>query len=81
MNRSFRIWFTNVTGCAAGMSDISLFVDVVAESEAEAMEKAIVEARAVNERTGLPPHGLKVDDAYLRTLATAVAPNCCDEAS
>lgn len=71
MKTRYSVWFTNVIGCAVGISDISLLVDVDAESESEAIELALVQARLVNDQTGLPPHGIRVDEQYLRTLAVA----------
>jgi hypothetical protein len=34
----FTVWFTNITGCAVGISDISWCVTVSAESETDALE-------------------------------------------
>ena len=65
----FEVWFTNITGCALGISDISWAVTVTAGSEAEAIERALEEARVLNRRSGLPPHGLRVTEAELRRLA------------
>jgi hypothetical protein len=66
MSGDFEVWFTNIMGCAIGISDISLKVAVSAGSDAEAMEAAIVKAWAVNQDTGLPPHGIRVDEKWLR---------------
>ena len=65
----YRVWFTNINGCAVGISDISWLVTVAAESEAAAVESALERARVVNEETGLPPHGLRVSEEELRRLA------------
>jgi|GEM_PF-4665454 len=64
----YQVWFTNITGCAIGISDISWFVTVAAESEAAAVELALEKARAVNQEAGLPPHGLRVSEEELRRL-------------
>ena len=64
----YRVWFTNITGCAVGISDISWFVTVAAESETAAVESALERARIVNDESGLPPHGLRVSEGELRRL-------------
>ena len=69
MGCEFQVWFTNITGCVLGISDISWSVAVTAASEAEAVELALECARAVNRESGLPPHGLRVSDQELRRLA------------
>lgn len=69
MARPFRILFTNLIGCAAGISDISWVVTIEAASEAEALERALEQARALNRGPGLPPHGLRVSEKELRRLA------------
>jgi hypothetical protein len=69
MSGVFRVWFTNITGCAMGISDISWSVTVAAASEAEAVELALERARVVNRGSGLPPHGLRVSEQQLRHLA------------
>src|SRR5262245_53852215 len=56
----YNVWFTNVTGCALGLSDISWNVTVAAGSEAEALELGLEDARALNREFGMPPHGLRV---------------------
>ncbi|MCC6492601.1 MAG: hypothetical protein IT424_06235 [Pirellulales bacterium] len=71
--QQYRVWFTNVTGCAAGISNVSLELSVAAIDEADALERALAEAQAINRRSGLPPHGLRLDESYLRTLA-CIAP-------
>jgi hypothetical protein len=65
----YKVWFTNITGCAVGISDISWSVTVSAESEAEAFELAMKKARVINRQCGLPPHGLRVTEEELRRLA------------
>ena len=65
----FRVWFSNITGCAIGVSDISLILPVMAGSEAEAVEVALEQARVINREYGLPPHGLRVSEGELRRLA------------
>lgn len=72
MGCEFHVWFTNITGCALGISDISWAVTVTAASESEALELALERARAVNREVGLPPHGLRVSDSELRRLAIVV---------
>ena len=71
MNHEFEVWFTNVTGCAVGSSAISWSATVSAESEEKAVELALEQARLLNRGAGLPPHGLRVSDAYLQSLASA----------
>ena len=68
----FQVWFTNILGCALGVSDISWFVNVIASSESEALELAIIQAQALNRGSGLPPHGLRVGDSDIRRLAVVV---------
>ena len=75
MVNSYRVWFTNVTGCAVGISEISWSVVVDAESEVVAVEFALEQARAVNRETGLPPHGLRVSEQHLRELACVLPRN------
>lgn len=67
--REYRVWFTNVTGCAVGISDISWSVTVAAKSEATALASALDRARLLNQASGLPPHGLRVSEEELRRLA------------
>jgi hypothetical protein len=69
MQAYYTVWFTNITGCAIGVSDISWSVTVSAESEAVALEQGLAEARALNREFGLPPHGLRVSEDELRRLA------------
>ena len=66
---AYRVWFTNITGCAVGISGISWSVTVAAESEAAALDSALEKARVINRESGLPPHGLRVSDEELRRLA------------
>lgn len=68
----YRVWFTNINGCAVGIGDISWFITVSAASEAEALELALVQARSLNERTGMPPHRLRCSEAELRYLAVVI---------
>jgi hypothetical protein len=75
MRSDFRLCFTNITGCAVGISEISWFVTVTAESEAEAIELAIEQARIVNCETGFPPHGTRVSESELRRLACVLPGN------
>jgi hypothetical protein len=58
--REFHVIFSNLNGCAIGISDIMWSAVVTAESEDEAIGLAIDQARLVNNRTGLPPHGIVV---------------------
>jgi hypothetical protein len=69
MSGEYTIAFTNLTGCAAGTSDIFWAVTVTASSDSEALESALQLAKEVNREAGLPPHGLRVGDAYLEQLA------------
>jgi hypothetical protein len=69
VSEEYRVWFTNLTGCAVGVNDVSWVVTVVAASEAEAVERAVEQARALDAASGLPPHGLRVGEAELRRLA------------
>lgn len=69
MHDPFTVWFSNFTGCAMGISDISWSVTVEAASEGEAIELALEQARVVNRESGLPPHGVQVSDTELRKLA------------
>ena len=72
MIEEYTVLFSNLWGCAIGVSDIGLPVTVLAESEREAIEKAICEARAINKKSGLPPHGIRVSERQLRQLAMVV---------
>jgi hypothetical protein len=69
MRQDFDVWFTNMTGCVLGLSDISWSVTVTASTETEAMELALDQARILNEKSGLPPHGIQVSEDRLRHLA------------
>jgi hypothetical protein len=71
MVRQLDVWFTNITGCALGISDISWFVTVTASTEMGAMELALDQARILNDESGLPPHGIRVSEDRLRQLAHA----------
>jgi hypothetical protein len=68
----FKVVFTNITGCALGISDIMWSVTVTAGSEAEALEAAIEQAQVVNRHSGMPPHGIQVSEPELRRLASVV---------
>ena len=70
--RQHRVMFSNLTGCAVGISDIMWQVDVLASSEDDAMALAIELARIMNAETGMPPHGIRVSDRELRRLAFVV---------
>ncbi len=72
MSTEFRVWFTNLTGCALGISDISWGVTVSAASEAEALESALEQARTLNRESGLPPHGIRVGEEELRRMACMI---------
>jgi hypothetical protein len=65
----YTVRFTNITGCAIGISDISWCVTVRAESEADALEQGLAEAREYNQEFGLPPHGIRVNEEELRRQA------------
>jgi hypothetical protein len=65
----YLVVFSNLTGCAAGISEISWSTRVRAASEAAALRCAIALATRQNEEAGLPPHGLRVSPAYLESLA------------
>src|SRR5262249_38892188 len=69
MSQEFDVWFTNMLGCAVGISDISWSVTVTASTGEEAMELALVRARKLNDELGLPPHGIRVSESKLRQLA------------
>jgi hypothetical protein len=74
--QAYKVWFTNITGCAVGISDISWSVTVEAVSEAEAIEAALKPARIINRQSGLPPHGLRVSEKELRRLACVLPREC-----
>jgi len=65
----YTVWFTNITGCALGISDISWHVMVTARSECEALELGLKDAQELNREFGMPPHGIRVNDEELRNLA------------
>lgn len=69
MKDYYTVWFTNLTECVVGISDISWCVTVAAGSEAEAFELGLRDARALNAEFGLPPHRTRVSDTELRRLA------------
>ena len=73
MRGYYTVWFTNITGCAVGISDISWCVTVSAESEAAALEQGLAEARVLNREFGLPPHGIRVGEVELRRMALVQA--------
>jgi len=73
--RVYRVWFTNITGCAFGISDISLYVSVSADSESEALLLATKEASVINTESGLPLHGIRVSESELRRLACVLPPS------
>jgi hypothetical protein len=70
----YRVWFTNLTGCAVGVNDVSWTVTVPANSESEALDRALEQARLLNDQSGLPPHGRRVSEAELRRLACVLRP-------
>jgi hypothetical protein len=74
--RGYTVLFTNITGCALGISDISWWVTVSAESEAAALEQGLAEARAINRDVGLPPHGIRVNEDDLLRLACVLPVKC-----
>lgn len=69
MQAAYTVLFSNLTGCAVGISDINWSVKVVADSEASAIELALEQARVLNDKKGMPPHGIHVRDEDLRNLA------------
>jgi hypothetical protein len=75
--REYLVVFTNLTGCAIGISDIMWSVTVAAESEDAAIDLAVTQAREVNEGSGMPPHGIRVSDTELRRLAVVVPDQPC----
>jgi hypothetical protein len=68
-SKEFQVWFCNLTGCASGISDVSLTVTVSAESEPEAKILAISRACEISDSTGLPPHGIRLSENELKRLA------------
>ena len=72
MNDEFEVMFLQMTRCAVSDSDILWSVTVSAGSEAEAIETAIEQARAVNRRSGMPPYGIQVSEQELRQMARVV---------
>ena len=64
----FEVIFSNLTGCAVGISDIMLVVEVLADSKESAIDKAVSEACTINESSGMPPHGIRVSEQELRRL-------------
>ncbi len=69
---NFKVVFTNITGCAVGISDIMWSVTVAAGSEEEAIETAIEQARVFNHNLRMPPHGIQLSEHELRRLACVV---------
>ena len=69
MSGEFQDWFTNFTGCAFGISDISCTVTVTASSDSEALEVALMLAQAAFGESGLPPHGIRVSEPQMRRMA------------
>jgi hypothetical protein len=67
--QKFKVVFSIFSGCAVGISDIMWSVTVEAESESEAIQKGIDQARIVNAESGLPPHGIRVREQDLHQLA------------
>lgn len=68
----YNVVFTNINGCAVGISDIHLTVSVTANSELAAIEAALINAQKVNDSTGLPPHGIRVSERDLRKLVVVM---------
>jgi hypothetical protein len=69
MLAEYTVLFSNVTGCAMGISDINWSITLLADSEASAIELALRHARAVNASRGMPPHGIRLSESSLRDLA------------
>lgn len=69
MQAEYTVLFTNLTGCAMGISDINWSVKVVADSESTAIELALGKARVLNREKGMPPHGIRLRVKDLRDLA------------
>ena len=69
MEREFNVCFTNLLGCALGISDISWSVTATASTESEARELALDRARILNLESGMPPHGIRVSEDRLQQLA------------
>jgi len=65
----YTVSFSNDAESIVGVSEISWCVTVAAESEDNALELGLEEARVLNREFGLPPHRLKVGEAELRSPA------------
>ena len=66
MRGYYTVWFANTAVCSN--NDISWCVTVSAESEAEALELGLVEARNLNFEFGLPPNGIRLGEDELCRL-------------
>ena len=65
-NRRFSAMVSNLTGCAVGISDFYWVAEFAAESEDAAVEAAVKLAMAVNDESGLPPHGIVLTEDEIR---------------
>jgi hypothetical protein len=65
----YHVVFSNLTGCAVGVSEILWSTKVQATSEDEALRLAMAEATKLNATLGMPPHGLHVSPSCLESLA------------
>jgi hypothetical protein len=65
----YAVSFSNDGESIVGVGEISWCVTVAAESEDNALELGLEEARVFNREFGLPPHRLKIGEAELRRLA------------
>lgn len=71
MSRRYEVTITNETGCSLGDAGLSWSVEVVADSEEEAVAAALPQALALNRRGGLSFLGVSFDEAFLRSLVRA----------
>jgi hypothetical protein len=68
----FWVTFTNITDLSAAPAADQYFVGtcMTAASEAEAFAKVLQWALDINDRSGMPPHGIQVSEEELRRQAT-----------
>ena len=72
MREYYIVRFTNALGSDIGR-DITWSVTVSAESEADALQQGLADARDLNQQFGFPPHGIKVSDDELQKLVSVHA--------
>lgn len=58
----FRVIFSNLTGCAIGISDYYWSVVIEAPTDDEAKKIGISYAEELSRTTGFPPHGLRLGE-------------------